>query len=100
MYWTEYQMHGGWSSLGNSGLLWEPQVIEALSRMWSPKHCNILLLLLGQLECMILFRFWLFFVDWNLNPVGLLPKNDLPMGDVVCWFNTSLPGHHLGPLCT
>ena len=46
---------------------------------------------------MILYKFCLFIVDWNLNPVDLSLENDLPTGDVVCWFYTSLPGHHLGP---
>ncbi len=36
------------------------------------------------------------FSDWNFEPVNLLPENDLPTTDVVHWFSTSLPGHHLG----
>ncbi len=30
--------------------------------------------------------------------LGLLLENDLPTADVIWWFNTSLPGHFLGPL--
>ena len=37
------------------------------------------------------------FIDWSFEPLNLNPENDLLTADVVCWFATSLPGHHLGP---
>ena len=30
----------------------------------------------------------------------LLPENNLPTADIIQWFSISLPGHHLGPLCS
>ena len=56
-----------------------------------------LLLLVGMFGRYRVTFIFLFFADWNWDPVILDPWNDLPTADIVRWFAQSLPGKHLGP---